>query len=368
MSGVGDFKTETFDKDELAALGEAEPAAPAAEKAEPVKKEGPEPKVEPEGEVAPEEKPETEPTVTPTAEELAAAEDKGFRIETDDKGHQYIVDDDGTRIPPKRFKEVYREAKEGERTKEKLDLFKKLGPQGYYQVYPEERPEAPPAREVPREVIPPGADIGSLLVQYDPKTSAENRQYEGMTLRDVHAIDPVFATNLQTEFLWQQKQAAVQQVGEFNRVRQESATEIETFAESVAKENYGKSTKELSKDEEGKVVDTIQAVLNFMTKTNRGSGLMDDAYFLMNKEGLLKKAAENASMGTLKSLQERRGPASIDTAQGGEVKDTGFEAYGKMTEVALTAKIDAMTDKEVAKFFKDAPKSLRAKFPSIPWD
>jgi len=372
MSGVGDFQKETFDKDELAVLGEAEEKAPDAEKDEPKKDEGPgtQDQKPPDGEVPPERevKVETEPKAEPTAEELAAAEDQGFRIETDEKGHTYIIDDDGTKIPPKRFREVYREAKEGERTKEKLDLFKKLGPEGYYRVYPYERPETPPVREVPREVIPSDVDVGGLLVQYEPHIPQDQRPYEGMTLRDVHEVDPVFATNLQTEFLWKQKQDVAVRMGEMNRVRQESATEIETFAGVIAKENFGKSVKELSKDEEGKVVDTIQAVLNFMNNTGYGDGLMDHAYFLMDREGHLKGAANKAAAKTLKDLQNRQGPASINTSTGGEVKGTGFEAYEKMTEAALTAKIDGMNENETRKFFKDAPKSLRAKYPSIPWD
>ncbi|MFH2076186.1 MAG: hypothetical protein ABIJ57_12710, partial [Pseudomonadota bacterium] len=283
MSGVGDFQKETFDKDELTALGEAE-AAPAAEKAEPAPEKGPEPEAEPEGEITPEVKPETEPKAEPTAEELAAAEDQGFRIETDEKGHTYIIDDDGTKIPPKRFREVYREAKEGERTKEKFDLFKKLGPEGYYQAYPDERPEGP-VREPQRETIPPDTDIGALIVKQP------DGQYDGMTLREVYEIDPVFATNLQTEFLWQQKQEATRQAGEMDQMRKESATEIETFAESVAQETFGKAAKGLSKDEEGRVAETIQAVLDFMNTTHRGGGNISDAYFLMNKEGLLKGAA-----------------------------------------------------------------------------
>jgi hypothetical protein len=104
-----------------------------------------------------------------------------------------------------------------------------------------------------------------------------------------------------------------------------------------------------------------------MHKTHRGGGVIADAYWLMNKEGLLKGAAEKAAAKTNKNLTDRKGPASIDTGKGGEIKETGFEAYEKMTEEQLTAKIDAMTDKETAKFFKDAPDSLRKKYPSIPW-
>jgi hypothetical protein len=358
--GTGDFKTDEFSKEELTALGEAE-AAPAAEKAEPAETE-PEPEANPEGEVAPEEKPETELKPEPTPEELAAAEDQGFRIETDEKGHTYIIDEDGERIPPKRFREVYREAKEGERTKEKFDLFKKLGPEGYYQAYPDERPAERPAPEPQRETIPPDADIGSLIVKQP------DGPYDGMTLRDVYGVDPVFATNLQTDFRMQQRLDIEKQRGEQDRVKMEAATEIESFANDISKDLFGKESKALSKDEDSKIAETIQTVLGWMSKTHRGGGNIADAYFLMNKEGLLKGAASKAAAATIKNLQDRKGPASIDTGKGGEVKETGFEAMEKMTEADLTKKIDGMSDKDAAKFFKTAPKALRAKYPGLPWD
>jgi hypothetical protein len=358
--GQGDYKEDTFTDEEKAALGEAE-AAPDAEKAEPEEK-GPDTPDESKGEETPKEEAKTEPAAEPTAEEQAAAEDQGFRIETDEKGHTYIIDDDGTKIPPKRFREVYREAKEGERTKEKFDLFKKLGPEGYYQAFPDERPEAPPEPAPRREMIPPGTDIGALIVKQP------NGPYDGMTLRDVYQQDPVFATNLQTDFLLKQREAEDQRRGEAGRVKQEAATEIETFAESVAQEVFGKSAKGLAKDEEAKVTDTIQQVIEWMHKTHRGGGNINDAYFLMNKEGLLKGAANKAAAKTIKDLQNRQGPASIDTGKGGEAKETGFEAMEKMTEEQLTAKIDKMSDKDASKFFKTAPKALRAKYPGLPWD
>lgn len=354
---TGDFKEDTFSDEEKAALGEAEVKDPASEKAE-LEEKGPEPEVKPEGEVLLDGEIESEHKEKTETEQQA--EEMGLEVVTDEKtGKQYIVDEDGARIPPKRFAEIYRKAKDGERTQEKLDLFKKLGPEGYYQAFPDERP--PEARrEAPRETIPSDTDIGSLIVKQP------NGQYDGMTLRDVYAIDPVFATDLQTKFLWQQKEAEQERSNTASKIRQEAATEIETFAESVAQEVFGKTAKGLVEDEEAKITETIQAVLDFMHTTHRGGGNISDAYFLMNKEGLLKTAASKAAAATIKNLQDRKGPASINTAAG-DAKDTGFEAMEKMTEEALNRKIDAMNDKEVAEFFKAAPKALRAKYPGLPW-
>ena len=360
--GQGDFKEEEFTDEEKAALGEAAPAkvdppAPDAEKDE--HEEGPEPEAKPEGEVAPEEKPEAEQEQTETE---IQAEEMGLEVVTDEKtGKQYIVDEDGARIPPKRFREVYREAKEGERTKEKLDLFKKLGPEGYYQAYPDERPASAPEKtpDVPLDVDP-----WSLTVKQP------DGPYDGMALRDVFnqgGDAAIFAMNLRDQFMDSQRQKIAEKAGEESRLRQAAATEIETFATDIAREMFGKEPSAVTKEEEAQIGETIKAVTDWMLKTHRGGGVIADAYFLMSKEGILKKVSEAAAQRALKSITDRKGPASIDTGKGGEPKETGFEAYEKMTEEALTAKIDAMTDKDTAKFFKEAPDSLRKKYPSLPW-
>lgn len=360
--GVGDYREDTFTDEEKAALGEADPAPAADVKAEPEAKEGPEPEAKPEGEVTPEgEKPEAEQKPEPTTEEKAAAEEQGFRIETDDKGHSYIVDDDGTRIPPKRFREVYREAKEGERAKEKLDLLKRLGTDAYYQAFPDEKPadyKAPasePVKQAPE-------DIGSLTV------SQPGGPYDGKTLRELYDMGgeaAVLATQLHTNYLFEHRKAEERKAGELERVKAEALKEIESFAGELAKEAFGKDAPALSKDEEAEVEKTIGAVLDWMNKTHRGGGIIADAYFLMNKEGLLKKISESAAARALKSITDRKGPASIDTKAGGDVKPTGFESYERMTEDQMLKAIDAMPEREFKKLLTDAPASLRRKFPGI---
>jgi hypothetical protein len=359
---MGDAYVDVITDEEKAILqGEdPKPPAPDAEKDEPDK--GPDTPAVSEGETLPEgEKVETEQTQE-EKEQQKQAEEMGLEVVTDEKsGKQYIVDEDGARIPPQRFSKIYRDAKEGERTKDKLDLFKKLGPDGYYQAYPDERPAAPLREEPRRDVIPAGTDIGALIVKQP------NGPYDGMTLRDVYQQDPVFATNLQTDFLLKQREVEDQRKGEAGRVKQEAATEIETFAESVSQEVFGKSARGLSKDEEAKITGTIQQVIDWMHQTHRGGGNINDAYFLMNKEGLLKGAANKAAAKTLKDLQGRKGPASIDTGSGGEVKETGFEAVEKMTATQLENYIDGLDEKATTRFLTKAPKSLRAKLPSMPW-
>jgi hypothetical protein len=357
--------------EEQAILNGELPTAPAADtKAEPEKKEGPDtpPEKEPEGEKTPEgekkdeaEKKETEPT----PEEKAAAEEAGLFIETDDKGRQYIVDEDGKRIPPQRFGKVFRAAKEGEQYKTKLDLFKKLGPEGYYTAYPDEKPEGwtasgkEHAKEAAPVTIPRNVNMGDIGVVYEDKE---------MTLRDLYTLNPVEATRLQNLVIDQWRQEDAAKKGDEEREAGEKRAQIESLGNSLSKEMFNKEGTALSESEMKSVVEVLAKVEAHKDKTPRYKTLsMGEVYFLMNAEGIFKKIADVASRAALKSITERKGPASIDTGAGGDVKPTGFEAVEKMTADQLEKHIDAMTDADMNKFLREAPKSIREKLPSAPW-
>src|SRR3990172_1336729 len=114
----------------------------------------------PEGEKASENQPEH------TEEEKSAAEKMGLRVE-----EGFIVDDDGTKIPAKRWKSLYYDYKEVDRgkteTERKFNLYKELGQDKYYAIYPEEAPKDWQAKEAPVEPAA-RADIGNMLVQGGP--------------------------------------------------------------------------------------------------------------------------------------------------------------------------------------------------------
>lgn len=348
----GDFQKEEFDKDELAALGEAEQeTAPDAETSE-QEEQGPETQ---EADEKPAES-ETERKAEPSADQLAAAELMGLEIVTDEKsGKQYIVDEDGQRIPPKRFAEVYRKAKEGDRIQEKLDLFKKLGPEGYYRMYPAERPE-PEERPQPQQ--PQQMDLGALPVV--------GGKYDGMTLREVYDVDPVFATALQNDFLWRQKEEVRKRQETQEQEKKSAKAEIEDFVKDISKTAYDKAPAALSKEESTYVIEVVDEVIKFISNTGRAKN-MKDAFLIMNQEGLFSAVAQAAAKKAIQNLAKSKAPPSIDTGIGGNGRETGFEGMEKMTESQLAAKLDAMSDKEAMAFLKNAPKSLRAKHPSLPW-
>ena len=78
------------------------------------------------------------------------------------------VEDDAP-VPLKRFNKVYGEMKT---QTEKFDLYKRLGPDKYYDIYPDEKPKEEPAPEVPASI----SEAASMVINGGP--------YDGQTLGD----------------------------------------------------------------------------------------------------------------------------------------------------------------------------------------
>lgn len=346
---TGEYHKETFDKDELAALGRAEETAPDAGKDEHEEEpKGPEPKEEPKEtpKEEPKAEPKTEPKAEPTAEEKAAAEKQGLHVETDEKGHSYIVDEDGERIPPARWKEMYHAAKEGERTKEKLHLLKTLGPEKFYEVHPEERPA---------DYVPPGQKVNPLdLTATYPQP---NHPYQGLTLREIMRKDPDEGHNLLQNY-----EASQRTKGDIRQKEiAETTAEANEFASIIAKELFSKDSLEALTTEEAQTINgMIAPTYQWGVENGKGKYRLADIWRLKNKADPVKQ--EKA----IKSLEAK--PAVKSIGSGGEAPAaTGFEAYEAMSEDQLTDKIDDMGEKELKKFFSKAPPSLRKKYPALPW-
>lgn len=348
---------EVFTPEELVILGEASDPSTAVQETQ--VKETAEAKVE---ETTAETKTEEKPVKTDeqpehTEEEKKAAEGMGLRIEGG-----FIVDDEGTKIPAKRWKSLYHDYKETQRgateTTRKFNLYRELGADKYYELYPEEKPAGykPPAtrEEQTKPEIP--ANIGAMVVNGGP--------YNGQTLNDVYAVDPAYATHLQTQYLDSQREKVTTAKQQQESLKHEAETEITAFSDHLSTELFGKKTGDLSKEEEGRVGQVIQETLDWMAKTKRGAGIIADAYFLMNKDYMLKTAAEKGGKAALESLSKKPAIPSVDTTGGG----TTVTDYEAMTGDQLAKAVEGMGEKEYAKFLKNAPASLRAKHPSLPWD
>lgn len=338
-----------FTPEELVVLGETPEPTPEVQ-------------APPEGEKPAEVTPPAEGTPPPekepeqTEEEKVAAEKDGFKIDG-----KFLVDSEGTKIPLERWRKFYAKAKDVERgqaeSQRKLNLFKELGADRFYELYPEEKPAGhkPAAREEQTPTIP--ANMGAMVVQGGP--------YNGQTLNEVYQQDPAYATSMQNQYLDGQREKVTSVTKMREDMKREADTEITAFSDQLSTDIFGKKAGELSKEEGAKIAESIQATLDWMARTKRGAGIIADAYFLMNRENILKAAHEKGGKAALASLT-KPAIASIDT--GGGKGPVGMDAFEAMTSDQLASKVEGMTEKEYAKFLKDAPASLKTKHPGLPWD
>jgi hypothetical protein len=359
---------EEFTPEEKVILGEEPEPQPEGQTPPAEGEKAPEGEVKPpEGEKPPEKESER------TDEEKQAIEQMGLKV--DDKG--FVIDEEGTRIPFKRWNQIYGKYRESERksvdleaklgqTEQKHKLLRIIGPEKYYAIYPDEAPEGFTPAE--KKAAPKEEDPFDMVADYkDP-----NHPFHGKTLREIYKEDPAEGRRL--ERIWEQGQQKVKadeqrqrETAEQTKQRliKESEDEITTFSSSIAKELFGKEATALTKEEEAQVSGAIQDTLNFMQKTRRGAGILADAYFLMNREKIVNDARTKGGKAALESLQKPSVP-SINSGGGAAV--TGMDAYEAMTSDQLARAVEAMPEKQYAAFMKNASSALKAKHPSIPWD
>lgn len=363
----------TFTKEELEILGEApaEPPAgeqepPPAEDAAPVTEENPAENTPPaEGGESPKEEAKEEPAEH-TAEEQKAVESEGARIEGG-----FVIDDEGTKIPITRWRKLYATSKEAQRTAEverakrienesKFKLFKNVGPEKYFSMFPE---EAPPGGYKPPQTArqPAQPDPLDLVAQYpDP-----GHQYHGMTLRDIYNVDAAEGRRL--ERIWEQGQRTTERTESERQQRmiRESEEEINSFTAEFARERYGKDAKDLSAQQEADVAKVVQDTLDWMKKTGRGGGVLADAYFIMNREQIIESERKKAGKKALESLGKQ--PSIPSIGGGGRTSAGSMTAFESMSADQLADAIANMEDRAAIAFLKGAPDSLKAKYPGIPW-
>jgi len=348
-------ENEQFTDEELAILGEKAPTAdPEKPLVEGVLPEGGEKPLEPK-------QPEH------TDEEKTAIEQTGAKVEVDPKGKTWIIDDEGTRIPLKRWRENYRESMDNKRgreeTEKKFNQFRELGPEKYYAIYPNEKPADWKPPEKPQA---PQKDIFDLVAQY----SDPNHPYNGKTLREIYATDPAEARRLERAYEQDQTRRSEEERGKVEAEKQrhqhvlnQCDAEINDFTGHLSKEMFGKDASTLSKEEKAHIDSSIQATIDWMQKSQRGAGILADAYFLMNKEKIIADAKAKGGKGIIQSLSKPSIP-SINAGSGAAAGGTEFE---NMTREQLAAHIANLDDAGYEKFMKSATPEMKAKLPDLPW-
>jgi len=304
------------------------------------------------GDIMGDEEEELNEKVGASEEEQEIAEGPETEEELEEPGDSESVasetedDDDGDPVPYKRFSKVYGEMKT---TTEKFDLFKRLGPDDYYNVYPDEKPEE--VKEVPEAPVSI-SEAANMVINGGP--------YDGKTLGQVAETDPLSAMAMYDEYRADQRK----QIEDDNRLKTESETEETNFKSEQAKELFNREYSNLTAIEQGKIDGVISSALGWMESTGRGGGNLFDAHYLMNREAELSAAKGTAAASAVEAI----GKGAVQSISGrkGDVQ-TGLGAYVNLTRDQLADKLEAMSESERSTFYEKAPANLKAKFPDLPW-
>jgi hypothetical protein len=313
----------------------------------------PEPEPEPEPGGEPEPEPEPEPTPEPEPGGEPEPEPELFTSES----------------AQNRINKLTLDSKESQR---KLDLMTRLGREGYYKVYPDEKPAAAATPDLkPKEDRAIRfSDAQSMVI--------DGGQYAGMTLGDVYKTDPMAAQDMYLDYRDEQRASIDRKAADESERLTESQTELNSFSAGIAKEMFDKTTTfkfeasgnmssaDLSVDENSKVQGFVRSLMDWMDETNRGGNSLSDALYLMTRDDQIADAKSDGAKALVAQLKAGS-TATVKANKGSGGKKSGYDAYESLDRDGLAAKIEGMSDAAFVKFSKDAPQSIKDKFADIPW-
>ncbi len=352
---------DNFTADELAAMGEtvAEPQ-PEDTKTE---DKGPETPLETGEKVEPKEGETSESETEPVKEEKKEEEEETF--------------EEGKPVPYSRFAKIYGRAKTAERAalerdeyKEKLELFK-TDPESYFEKYPDERPEEKSAPEKPSPVPSTPVKVKSFkemlgAVINDPA----NPDYHGQPLKNLMQLGPE-GIAAAYDYYEMYKEDARQQAQEAKAKDEAIAERIKardnSFLDSLARDTFQKPLAILDKTESAKIEGIRKQVLAWMKKNDKLAMDLEDAYIVMNKDELIKKAKETGAKAAIDHTKAASPRSASATVIDNGKKVSVYDQFADMDKKAMVKAIDGMTDAQFAAFRKNAPDSFKKKFPEIPW-
>jgi hypothetical protein len=371
---VGDFAKEEFSKEELEALGEAEGKVDDSKTDEGSGKSPEELEAEAAAKVeadkaaadkAAQEASKTAIVEEPkelSTEEKVLADQEGVKLVTEN-GKQYLIDDEGAKIPVERWRknfakthaEVDTAKKAAEETNRKLNLLKELGAEKFFDLYPDERPAnyAPPVKTEAAAAVS-DEDFNTMIVN--------GGKYNGWALGDVAKEDPLAASLMLNNYLESNRAVKEKESKRQADFQQNFEQERNQFCYNRAKELFNKSDN-FTDAEKTQAVKVYEDLSKWMIANKKSHYNMEDAYALMNKDQIIASKIAEASKAAIDKMT-KPGAKSIGSISS-DGKETGFESYMTMTEDQLSDVIDKMTDKEFKAFLKDAPKELRDKHPGI---
>ena len=203
--------------------------------------------------------------------------------------------------------------------------------------------------------MPSLAQLGQMKVQ--------GGQYDGYTLNEVASADPMAALAIRDNYLVGVKRAQDAEAAKREKASIES--EINRFNDARSFELYGKPIRQCTAAEMAEVEKTTNQAIDFLEKSGRRDMPLEHAYYAMRHDE--KRRAKEAAEKKLDKVTNAKTTGSISTATvpGVDVEWQGFLAK---SDAQLAAVIDRMKPAEYNRFLKDAPKAVREKFKSLPWD
>jgi len=266
---------------------------------------------------------------------------------------------------------------EKESTKRELELIKTLGVDKYYELNPDKAPEGYKPLQGKEQATPdqsPGT-IQDTSPASAAKLLVNSGEYEGKTLEEVKEIDPIAAADLYINWKMEIERSnekvradqAKQSDLEVEEAKQ-AERDIDTFKETLAKNHYGKeAVSNLSSEELNGVESALSQVLEFIKDPKNGTTNLMVAYRNVFHEKIIRDALKSGAKGLGDKLKQ--GPTkTVHGGAGDRPAGNRWESFEQMSENQMVNNMNGMSEKNYASFIKEAPQSLKDKFPSVDWD
>jgi len=297
-------------------------------------------------------------------EETEEKTEEGETGEAEEKaeGEEQEAETKENLIPQSEFDRRFKEIRT--QSEQKIDLLR-TNPEEYYRKYPDEKPlmaaAAPKATDFESGKPAEAGKVEDLTI--------EGGTYDGWKFGDVFRHDPVTAYKISPYHARlihdRQLDSEKEQRSSIERLKSDSEQEVISFSASIAKELFDKED-DLTPDQTRAVEAVLNKTLDWMGKTGRGGGILADSYMLMNSGAEKKRATANGAKAVINAANKGKVQTISSNASGGSL--TGYEAIEAMSPDELANEIDSWPDKKTTDFLKKAPKSIRTKFPNLPWD
>jgi len=307
------------------------------------------------------------------------SESKTEPVKEDKKEEEEETFEEGKPVPYSRFAKIYGRAKTAERAalerdeyKEKFELFK-TDPESYYEKYPDERPEDKPEPETEKPSPVPSTPVkvksfkemlGAVI--NDPASP----DFHGQPLKNLMQLGPegiAAAYDYYEAYKDDVRQQAHEARAKDEAVAERIKARDNSFLDSLARDTFQKPLAILDKTESAKIEGVRKQVLAWMKKNDKLAMDLEDAYIVMNKDELIKKAKETGAKAAIDHTKAASPRSASATVIDNGKKVSVYDQFADMDRKAMVKAIDGMTDTQFVAFRKNAPDSFKEKFPEIPW-